>query len=90
MKHEPILTRRAFLGMKESDRDFYTRKHDEACACDNHELAGYYSAQLVTIDSRPFVYHTEHDGDIVFEDTTTARSSQPVVTSEHAGNFTRT
>ena len=46
MKHEPVLTRRAFLGMKESDQDFYTRKHDEACACNNHELANYYSAQL--------------------------------------------
>ena len=39
---------------------------------------------------RPFVYHTEHDGDIVFNEPTTARSSQPVVTSEHAGDFTRT
>ena len=89
MKHEPVLTRRAFLGMKESDQDFYTRKHDEACACDNHKLAGYYSAQLVTIDSRPFVYHTQHDGDIVFKPTT-ARSSQPVITSEQCTDFTTT
>ena len=89
MKHEPVLTRRAFLGMKESDQDFYTRKHDEACACDNHKLAGYYSAQLVTIDSRPFVYHTQHDGDIVFKPTT-ARSSQPVVTGKQSTSFSKT
>ena len=62
MKHEPILTRRTFLGLS-------VRKPD---------------------DDQPFVYRTEHDGDIVFEDTTTARSSQPVVTSEHVGDFTRT
>jgi len=47
-------------------------------------------ADLLDERERSFVYHTEHDGDIVFEDTTTARSSQPVVTSEHAGDFTRT
>lgn len=40
-------------------------------------------------DDQPFVYHTEHDGDIVFEPTT-ARSSQPVVTSERCADFTRT
>jgi len=62
MKHEPVLTRRTFLGLSIPKPD----------------------------DDQPFVYHTEHDGDIVFEDTTTARSSQPVVISEHAGDFTRT
>lgn len=41
-------------------------------------------------DDQPFVYHTEHDGDIVFEDQTTARSSQPVVTSERCADFIRT
>ena len=41
-------------------------------------------------DDQPFVYHTEHDGDIVFEDQTTARSSQPVVTNEQCADFTRT
>jgi len=89
MKHDPILTRRAFLGMKESDQDFYTRKHDEACACNDHKLANYYSAQLVSIDTRPFVYHTEHDGDIVFEPTT-ACSKQPVITSKQCTGFTTT
>lgn len=89
MNHEPVLTRRAFLGMKESDQDFYTRKHDEACACDNHELAGYYSAQLVSIDTRPFVYHTEHDGDIVFKPTA-SRSEQPVVTGKQSTSFSKT
>lgn len=76
--------------MKESNRDFYTRKHDEACACDNHELARYYSAQLATLDSQPFVYHTEHDGDIVFNEPTATRSSRPVVTNEQCADFTRT
>lgn len=41
-------------------------------------------------DNRPFVYHTEHDGDIVFNEPTTARSSQPVVTNEQCADFTRT
>ena len=32
--------------MRESDKEFYTRKHDEACARDDYQLADYYSAQL--------------------------------------------
>lgn len=62
MKHEPVLTRRAFLGLS-------VQKQDDS--------------------KRPFVYHTEHDGDIVFEPTT-ARSSQPVVTSKQSTNFSKT
>ena len=38
---------------------------------------------------RSFVYHTEHDGDIVFEPTT-ARSSQPVISSKQCTGFTTT
>lgn len=41
-------------------------------------------------DDQPFVYHTEHDGDIVFEDQSAPRSEQPVVTSERCADFTRT
>ena len=62
MKHEPVLTRRAFLGLS-------VQKQDDS--------------------KRPFVYHTQHDGDIVFKPTT-ARSSQPVITSKQCTDFTTT
>ena len=38
---------------------------------------------------RSFVYHTEHDGDIVLKPTATC-SKQPVVTSEQCTGFTTT
>lgn len=46
-------------------------------------------ADILDEKERPFVYHTQHDGDIVFKPTT-ARSSQPVITSKQCTDFTTT
>lgn len=45
--------------MRESDKEFYTRKHDEACARDDYQLADYYSAQLKEQDMTDVFSNTQ-------------------------------
>lgn len=71
---------------------FYNREEAEAFAKQLNEklVPETHTYSECREPEHPFVYHTEHDGDIVFNEPTATRSSRPVVTNEQCADFTRT
>ena len=70
--------------MKESTKEFYTRKHDEACARNAYQLAGYYLAQLKELGAYPWVL-TE-DEEAIALDEFSIYASESGMTLDHTDN----